>query len=198
MLKILELDEQDTIGFCVDGSIDGQDIDRVIGHLEERVSNGDRLKILGEIKNFGPTGMTAEALKKDILFWIRNPGIIPKIAKAALVTDQKWMSKMFDVECALIPTLEGETFELDRRDEALEWLRTDQREAKRLDITLSELAENNVLRTTTGFALGWLTADLVRKPNRRKVGFLLLGGAVAASLPFGVRFYNNNRKVLSA
>ena len=91
-------------------------------------------------------------------------------------------------ECGLIPTLEGESFSFGQEAVAKEWLKTDQREANRLDITFAELAETSTLKVASGFALGLLTAGLFSKMQRKNIGKAVLLGTVAAGVPLGIRF----------
>jgi uncharacterized membrane protein YebE (DUF533 family) len=98
----------------------------------------------------------------------------------------------------LIPTLTGETFSSDKKNKALEWLRTDQRAPSRMDITVAEFAETATLKAAGGFALGLLTASLFSEKQRKNIGWTLLAGGVAAGIPLAIKVLNNNRKLLSA
>lgn len=170
MIKILDMKDENILGFKVDGKIEKDDLQDVFKLMEKKAGNNGKVQFYAEIKGFGLNDFSMEALKEDIKFWFKHPGIIPSIDKAALVTDMKWIEKAFDVECALIPTLTGESFSSDKKDEALEWLKTDQREPSRMDLTFSELAETSMLKFAGGFALGLLTAGLIGKSDDRGFG----------------------------
>lgn len=196
MIEILDINDKNILGYKIDGKIEKTDLQQVFSSLENKVKNNGKVKFYAEIKNFGAGDLTAEILKEDIKFWLEHPLIIPNIAKAVVVTDSDWIKTMFDVECALIPTLEGESFSFGEEEKALEWLRTDQREASRLDITFAELAETSTLKFAGGFALGLLTAGLFTEKQRKKIAAAILLGSFAAGIPLGLKVLNNNRQLL--
>ncbi|MCB1023382.1 MAG: STAS/SEC14 domain-containing protein, partial [Acidobacteria bacterium] len=135
MIKILEMDDVHTLGFRVDGKLDRADVKRIFDSFEKSLREKEDIKIYMEIENTNLGDISAGAYKEDIKFWLRHPALLPYFRKAALVTDSAWIERIFAIECALIPTLEGEGFPFEEKDEALKWLRTDQRAESRMDIT---------------------------------------------------------------
>ena len=195
MIETLDIKDENILGYKIDGKIEKTDLQHVFSSLENKVKNNGKVKFYAEIKNFGAGDLTTEILKEDIKFWLEHPLIIPNIEKAVVVTDSDWIKTMFDVECALIPTLEGESFSFGEEEKALEWLRTDQREASRLDITFAELAETSMLKFAGGFALGLLTAGLFTEKQRKQMAAAILLGSFAAGIPLGIKVLNNNRQL---
>ena len=90
-----------------------------------------------------------------------------------------------------------QNFFFDEKDAALEWLKTDQRAGKRMDLTFGEFAETNILKVGGGFALGLLAASFLGKKTRKNIGKAVLVGTVAAGIPLGIKVLNNNRKLVS-
>lgn len=195
MIKTLDIKDENILGYKIDGKIEKTDLQHVFSSLENKVKNNGKVKFYAEIKNFGAGDLKAEILKEDIKFWLEHPLIIANIEKAVVVSDSDWIKTMFDVECALIPTLEGESFSIGEEEKALEWLRTDQRETSRLDITFAELAENNALKFAAGFALGLLTAGLFTEKHKKRMAAAVLLGSFAAGIPLGIKVLNNNRQL---
>ena len=198
MIEILEMNDEKTVGFSVDGRIEAADIERVFNAVKAAADRNGKVKMYAEVRDFNLGDVSREAWKEDIRLWLRNPGIIPQIGKAALVTDAQWIRTAFDIECALIPTLTGKGFSFDEKEEAMEWLRADQRAGSRLDITLSELAETATLKAAGGFALGLLTASLFGEKRRKSIGKAVLIGAYVVGIPLAIKVLNNNRRLLSA
>lgn len=196
MIEILDMQEENTLGFRVDGEMGKDELQNVFELFEKKVEKNGKVKFYTEITNFGINDLTADAVKADIKFWLTHPTILPNFEKVALVTDLSWVKKIFEVECALIPTLIGKSFPLTEKDEALEWLKTDQREAGRLDITYTEMVETSTIKFSSGFALGLLTAGLLSKKQRNTIGTAVLCGAVLAGIPLGLKVLNNNRQLL--
>lgn len=197
MIDILDMKDESVLGFKVDGKIEKSDLQNVFKLFEDKASNNGKVKFYMEIKDFGIKDLSAEALKEDLKFWFKHPGILPNFEKVALVTDSKWIEKAFEIECALIPTLEGKSFSSDDKYMALDWLKTDQREPNRMDITFVELVETSTLKFAAGFALGLMTAGLFSKKQRKNIGAAIMFGTIAAGIPLGIKVLNNNRQLLS-
>ncbi len=197
MIEILDMQEENTLGFRVDGEMGKDELRNVFGLFESKVEESGKVKFYTEITDFSIKDITAEAIKADIKFWLKHPTLLPNCEKVALVTDLNWVKKIFEVECALIPTLVGKSFSLTEKDEASEWLKTDQREASRLDFTYRELVETSTLKFAGGFALGLLTAGLLNNNQRKAIGTAMMCGAVLAGIPLGLKVLNNNRQLLN-
>jgi hypothetical protein len=201
MLKILEINDTTTIGFSLDGTLDAADVKRLLEEIDTAANQNGQSKKLHfyvEVNNFSLSDMTKEALKEDLKFWLKHPGLIPQIEKAALVTDDQCLKTAFDWECALIPTLTGKHFSFAEKDAAWQWLRTDQRAESRMDLTVSELAETAALKAAGGFAIGLLAANLFSDKVRKNVGKAVLAGSIAAGIPLALKVLNNNRNLLNA
>lgn len=196
MINVLDMKDEGVLGFKVDGKIEKSDLQNVFKLIEDKSESNGKMKFYMEIKDFGIQDLTADAIKEDLKFWFKHPGILPNFEKVALVTDKKWVEKIFEIECALIPTLEGKSFSTEEKYMALDWLKTDQREASRVDLTFTELVETSTLKFAGGFALGLLTAGLFREKQRRNVGGAILLGTIAAGIPLGIKVLNNNRQLL--
>ena len=196
MIEILETNAKDILGFRVDGKIEKPDMEKVLKALEDKAAENGRLKFLAEIDNFSFTDISSDAIKEEFLFWFKHPALIADIGKAAVVTDSKLIEAAFEVECAVIPTLEGRSFSIGEREKALEWLETDQREQSRLDITFSELAETSTLKFASGFAIGLLAAGFFKEKQRKNVGAAVMCGTLLAGIPLGIKILNNNRRLI--
>jgi hypothetical protein len=97
---------------------------------------------------------------------------------------------------ALLPTLEGTSFSFGEEDKAIEWLRTDQRQSERLDLTESEMTQVAFFKSAAGFGLGLLAASLFTREQRRNLGLSVLLGSIVLSLPVSLKVLNNNRQLL--
>jgi hypothetical protein len=122
--------------------------------------------------------------------------MMTSLEKAVMVSDQGWLRKIFTLEMALIPTINGKAFTQDNADEALEWLRKDHRAASQMDLVFSEFIEYGTLKAVGGFGIGLLAADMLSSSSRRKVGLAMLAGGIIVGIPMGLRVLNNNRKLL--
>ena len=196
MIEIIDIKEENIFGLRLDGKFDAADVKRIFAGLTEKVEGKGKFKLYYEVKNLDLSEISQEMFGEEFKFLYKNPSVIANMEKAALVTDVEWLKKIVAVEFALLPTLTGKSFSFNQKDEAMNWLKTDQREGKRMDLTVSELVQNNALKVGGGFALGLLTANLMSKKTRKNVGKAVLAGSVAAGIPLGIKVLKNNRKLV--
>ena len=194
MLETINTFDNNIIGFRLDGGIDKDEMARWYDQHEVRIASGEKLMLYAEIKNMSLGDVSWEAIKEEMRRLKKYPMFIANISKAVLVTDIEWLKKEFAVECALIPTLEGKSFSFGEENAAIEWLRTDQRAGKRLDVTMSELTRFGTVKTIGGFALGMLASNLLTRNQRRNVGLATLAGGILIGLPIALKIINNNRE----
>ena len=196
MIEVLDLNTENTFGYRIDGKIEKTDMETVFDKLEEKTDSSGQVNFYAEVKSLHVSEVSTDALVEELRRLIRHPSTLINIRKGVLVTDIPWLKKAFEVECALIPTLTGKTFSFGEEEKALEWLNTDQREGKRLDITFEEMVETSVLKVAGGFALGILAGGLMNRSQRKAVSLGMLAGTVLVGLPLAIKVLNNNRHLL--
>jgi len=195
MIELLEMNTENTLGYRIDGEINKADMKRVFDVIEQKMETSGQLNFYAEVKNLNVAEVSPDALFEELRRLIRHPSTLVNFKKGVLVTDIHWLKKAFEVECRLIPTMTGKSFSFGEEEDALEWLRTDQREGKRLDITFEEMVETSALKVAGGFALGLLTAGLMNRSQRKAVSLGVLAGTVLAGLPLAIKVLNNNRQL---
>jgi hypothetical protein len=119
MLEVLDLGPH-VLAYRVEGKIDRQDIERVFAELDRMLATESKLRVYAEVQSF--SGITLDALWQDIRLGIQRLNVIPRIEKAALVTDTGWLRKAATVEDKILRGLELRTFSLDEAVEAQAWL----------------------------------------------------------------------------
>ncbi|MEZ5344624.1 MAG: STAS/SEC14 domain-containing protein [Pyrinomonadaceae bacterium] len=196
MIEIIDLKKKDILGFRASGKIEKDDMTKVLDLLSQKAEGCEKLRFYAEIDGFRIQDMSAEAVKEEIKFWLRNPGILPKLEKAVLVSDQDWLKKIFDLECALIPTLTGKSFSREEKELAVIWLETDQRADSRMDLTSDEFVQSSLFKFAGGFAVGLLTAGLLSRKQQKNLGAAVLFGTLAGGIPLGLKILNNNKQLL--
>ncbi len=197
MIELLDLNAEDTFGYRVDGKVDKADMELAYDEIEKKMETAGKVNFYAEVKSLNVKDVSSEAIMEEFRRLIRHPSILVNIGKGVLVTDIPWLKKAFEIECALIPTMTGKSFSFGEEALALDWLRTDQREGKRLDITVDEMVETTVLKAAGGFALGLLVANLLGPKQRKVVGMGIMAGAFLAGLPLAIKVLNNNRQLIS-
>ena len=196
MIEILDFQDENILGFRFEGEIEKSDIRRVWEELEEKLETGKNLRFYVEGGDFRLTDISMDALVEDFRLWLKNPGAITKMERAALVTDQKWLRTIADVEFSLIPTLAGGTFSFAEKDRAMEWLKSDEPEPDEVNIKLAELVEVGLLRSLAGIGIGLLAANLIKGKSRTALGLSLFFGSVAVGVPVGMKVLKKNKRLL--
>ena len=105
------------IGFKIDGKIEAEDIDRVVESIEEKLKQGEKLRIYAEISNW--SGMSLGAFIKDLKFALQH---LTDFEKEAIISDRQWLKNLAEVGNKLFSSIEVKHFSLEDRDEALEWI----------------------------------------------------------------------------
>lgn len=196
MIEIIDFKEKDIVGFRFDGEIEKADIRRVWKELEEKLEANGKLRFYAEGGNFRLTDISPDALVEDFRQWLKNPGSITKMERAALVTDQKWLRTLADVEFSLIPTMSGGTFSTAEKEQAVEWLKSDEPEPDEVNIKLTELVEVGLLRSLAGIGVGLLAANLIKGKSRTALGISLFFGSLAVGVPIGLKVIRKNKELL--
>ena len=196
MIELLDVKAEDTFGYRIDGKIEKADMEMVFDRVERKMETSGQLNFYAEVKSLNVADVAPDALVEELRRLIRHPSMLVNIRKGVLVTDIPWLKKAFEVECALIPTLEGASFSFGEEEQALEWLKTDQREGSRLDITVTEMVETSALKVAGGFALGLLAAGVMSTRQRKALSLGVIAGTIFAGLPLAIKVLNNNRQLL--
>ncbi len=188
MIEILDVPSDDIVGFRMDGSVDKADIDRVFTRLERAARGGRHVRVYADLSTFGMKDMSSEAVVEDVRRWLGNPRLLASIRRAAVVSDRAWITAMFEIECALVPTLTGAAFAPGEQEKALEWLRSHEPGASPAawpapDLTFRQLAGFGSLKAAGGFALGLLVANRMSGRLRTRLGWSVLVGAAALGGP---------------
>jgi hypothetical protein len=108
------------VGIRVDGRIDASDIETAMKALEEKLRTNERVSFFVEIDDL--SGVSPEAILKDIRFGLEQLKNLGRFSRAAVVTDIKWIRAAAGVEDLLIPRVEVKAFSKMDRDVALAWV----------------------------------------------------------------------------
>lgn len=116
MTEILEMPQNDTVGFRIDGEITEQDITRVKTALAEKSTHPAPFRLYVEyetVDNFSLNLLFEDAQVKS--------QYLNDFKKAVIVTDQAWFEPLVKLSDALTD-IELKTFDFSQKEEALQWL----------------------------------------------------------------------------
>ncbi|QDH69557.1 SpoIIAA family protein [Marilutibacter alkalisoli] len=105
--------------FHFTGTLSGEDYDTCIAEVETRLSLNPRIAVYTDLT--GMTGMSAEAMGKDVRYAIGKFGEYSRFARSAVVTERHWLANVSTFVGKLVPTTELKTFEPDEREDAMAW-----------------------------------------------------------------------------
>ena len=105
--------------YRLSGTLDGADYDRCIADIEGRLRLHERIGIYCDMTGF--TGLTPEALAKDLRYFFAKFGEYDRFARGAIVTDKRWLGEISEFAGRFFPNTEIRAFEPDEHDAALAW-----------------------------------------------------------------------------
>lgn len=106
--------------FRISGTLDGEEYDRVIAGIRDKLARHERIGVLVDLTDFGD--FTAEAFWKDAKFSIGFIGKLWRFPREAVISDKKWVHTLARVADPLVPSVEIRAFTSDQRDAALAWV----------------------------------------------------------------------------
>ena len=101
------------------GQLSGEDYDACIADLEARLAQFPRIAVLSNLSDM--QGVSLEAIGKDLRYAASKLGEFGRFARAAIVTDKRWLVTVTEFAAHLMPNTEVRTFAQDERILALAW-----------------------------------------------------------------------------
>lgn len=105
--------------FHFHGTLTAGDYDRCIAEIEARLSGHERIAVFSDLT--GMTGITPEAMGKDLRFALGKLGDFHRFARGAVVTEHGWLAGVTKFAALFFPRTELRTFTPDERGLALAW-----------------------------------------------------------------------------
>ncbi|MGN6224127.1 STAS/SEC14 domain-containing protein [Pseudoxanthomonas sp.] len=105
--------------FRFSGQLSGEDYDRCIATLEAHLAEYRRIGVFTDLRDM--TGLSAEALAKDLRYAVQKLGEYSRFARAAVVTDKQWLGRISELAGHLLPATEVRAFEPAEAGQALAW-----------------------------------------------------------------------------
>jgi hypothetical protein len=119
MISMLEIGPR-ILAYRAEGRIEREDVDRVIAEVDRQVSSGETFRVYAEV--FSISGMSLDALWRDITASAQRWTALFRIDRAALVTDLEWMRGAAGGDRLSFPGMVIRTYPLAEQTEARHWL----------------------------------------------------------------------------
>ena len=110
----------DVLGYRVDGTIEKRDIERVVADMDAKVPQSSRIRLYVELDNM--TGMSPQALWRDLQLGVPRAGYLSRIERVALVTDNELVRTLAGMRSHLGTSLQIKVYAPSAGPTALEWL----------------------------------------------------------------------------
>lgn len=105
--------------YRISGTLDGDDYDRCIADLEGRLRLHERIGVFCDMTGF--TGLTPQAMAKDLRYALSKFGEYRRFARGAIITDSQWLANISEFAGRFFPNTEIRAFEPGEHDLALTW-----------------------------------------------------------------------------
>lgn len=105
--------------YKLSGQLTASDYDAMISDLEGKLAQYPRIAVVSDLTAM--TGLTLEALGKDLRYLVSKLGDYQRFARAAVITDRTWLATMADTAGKFIPNTELRAFEPAEHAVALAW-----------------------------------------------------------------------------
>lgn len=101
------------------GQLTGEDYDACIADLETRLARFPRIAVVSDLSDMH--GVSLDAVGKDLRYAASRLGQFGRFARAAIVTDKRWLVAATEFAGHLLPNTEARTFAQEERTTALAW-----------------------------------------------------------------------------
>ena len=97
----------------------GADYDACIADLEARLARHARIAVVADISDLH--GLALEVVRKDLHYALSKRGQYDRFARAAVVSDKRWLVAITSMVDRLMPQIDMRTFAPEERALALAW-----------------------------------------------------------------------------
>lgn len=114
------LDSSPHVGaYRVTGQLTGEDYDACVADLETRLARFSRIAVVSDLSDM--QGVSLDAVGKDLRYAASNLGEFGRFARAAIVTDKRWMVTVTEFAAHPMPNMEVRAFAQEEHALALAW-----------------------------------------------------------------------------
>ncbi|WP_022664920.1 STAS/SEC14 domain-containing protein [Desulfospira joergensenii] len=119
MLEIVDIGVEDAIAYRVGAKFTKDEMNEVLSLFQEKIDKGEKLIVYQEIAGFGK--IEPGALLEKMKFF--NKAGLSHFSRVALVTQEKWVKQIADLEGRLFTSFQMKGFPMEEKDQAIEFLR---------------------------------------------------------------------------
>jgi len=118
MLEMIEIDIDHAVAFRISGKVTEGDMSLVLTEAKEKIKRHGNIVLLEQIDSFDGIEIAAIIEEFKYLF---DVGIF-NITKVAVLSDNKWLETMINIEDTLFSTIKMKCFKIKDKDLAVKFL----------------------------------------------------------------------------
>ena len=119
MLEMMDIGVEEAVAYRVDGKITEEEMTSVLTIFKAKIDQGEKLIVYQEVESIG--GAEFDAMVEKLKFLL-DVGF-SHFSKIAVVTHQKWVHHLADLEGKLFKNMDMRGFSLEEKDEAIKFLK---------------------------------------------------------------------------
>ena len=105
--------------FRIAGRLTGTDYDSCIAEIETRLAAFPRIGVFCDLTAM--TGLSAEAMGKDLRYAVAKIGEYGRFARGAVISERSWLDRISEAAGRLLPETEIRAFDADEEAQAIAW-----------------------------------------------------------------------------
>ena len=119
MLEMIDIGIEHSVAFRISGKVTESDMSLVLTDAKEKIDRHENIVLLEQIESFEGIEISAIIEEFKYLFEVG----ISNITKVAVLTDNKWLEIMINIEDTFFRTIKMKCFSVGDKDSAIEFLK---------------------------------------------------------------------------
>lgn len=116
-IELIDHSIDNVIGFRINEKIEAEDMNTVLGLIEEKLKLQDKLRIYAEVDHW--SGISAAAFFEDLKLSLKH---FRDFEKEAIVSDSKWIKNLATITNNLFSSIEVKHFEPKDKEQAWDFI----------------------------------------------------------------------------
>lgn len=119
MLEMIDIGIDHSVAFRIEGKVTESDMSLVLNDAKEKIERHEKIVILEQIDSFDGIEIAAVIEEFKYLFDVG----VSNITRVAVLTDNKWLETMVNIEDTFFWTIKMKCFSVKDKDAAIEFLK---------------------------------------------------------------------------
>ena len=122
MLTVLDLEQNNVLALRLEGKFDHKSFVEIAKNLNEEFAHHDHIRLYFELPHI--TGMDFRVIWDSLVYSMKHlREYISKVDRIAVVSDQRWLRRLTEMENKLIAGISEKAYTFDEKEQALAWVK---------------------------------------------------------------------------